>query len=61
MADGTVFVLPIVIDDTAASVLPVDFRALQCAHLPSGNPPSEFVDRLIRLHLTTRNHDAAQD
>jgi len=51
MADDTAFLLPVVIDGTPDAVarVPERFRDIQWTHLPNGNTPSAFVERVSRL------------
>jgi hypothetical protein len=51
MADGSVFVLPVCIDDTAegTALVPERFRALHFSRLPGGEPTAEFTRRLREL------------
>jgi hypothetical protein len=51
MAEGTVFILPVCVDDTpeAEALVPDRFRALQFARLPGGEPSPDFVRRLQAL------------
>ena len=48
MADGALFILPVIIDgtDAAAALVPDRFRALHFSQLPGGQVPSEFAARL---------------
>src|SRR5579863_5059653 len=49
MADGAVFILPVTIDGTGAAeaLVPDKFKALHFNHLPAGDVPTEFAQRLI--------------
>ncbi|MGA9852214.1 MAG: toll/interleukin-1 receptor domain-containing protein [Gammaproteobacteria bacterium] len=51
MAGGSVFILPVCIDDTleATALVPDQFKAVHTVHLPSGEPTPEFVERLKEL------------
>jgi hypothetical protein len=51
IADGAVFILPVCIDDTpeAEARVPEKFRSLHISRLPGGEPPPEFVRRLLEL------------
>jgi hypothetical protein len=51
MADGAVFILPVIIDDTAEAdaLVPETFRALHMRRLPGGDPPPDLIDRLREL------------
>ena len=51
MADDTAFLLPVAIDDLADATarVPDRFREVQWTHLPAGEPPTAFVERLHRL------------
>ena len=51
MADGTPFLLPIVIDDTKDSeaLVPEEFRAVQWTRLPGGEKAEAFGARVRRL------------
>jgi len=48
MADGALFILPVLIDDTTAGEarVPDRFRALHFSQLPGGRVPAEFAARL---------------
>jgi hypothetical protein len=48
MADGAVFILPVTVDatDPGAALVPDKFKALHFNHLPGGNVPKEFAERL---------------
>jgi hypothetical protein len=48
MADGALFILPVSIDATSAAeaLVPEKFKALHFAHLPGGQVPPEFAQRL---------------
>ena len=48
MADGALFILPVIIDATAAAeaLVPDRFKALHFSHLPGGRVPAEFAARL---------------
>jgi hypothetical protein len=48
MADGAVFILPVIIDDTAEAeaLVPEAFRALHMRRLPNGDPPQDLIERL---------------
>jgi hypothetical protein len=48
MADGALFILPVSIDATtaAAAIVPDKFKALHFTHLPGGEVPAEFAQRL---------------
>jgi hypothetical protein len=48
MADGALFILPVSIDDTNAAdaLAPDKFKALHFTHLPGGQVPAEFAQRL---------------
>jgi hypothetical protein len=51
MADGAVFILPVLIDDTseADALVPEAFRALHMRRLPGGDPPPDLIERLRDL------------
>jgi hypothetical protein len=51
IAEGAVFVLPVCVDDTpeAAALVPEKFKALHMTRLPGGDPPPEFLARLLEL------------
>ena len=51
MADDSPFLLPVIIDDTPdlGARVPDPFRAVQWSHLPAGDTPPEFVERVLRL------------
>jgi hypothetical protein len=51
MADGAVFILPVLIDDTseAEALVPEAFRALHMRRLPQGDPPPDLIERLREL------------
>ncbi len=51
LADGTPFLLPIVIDAThdAEALVPEEFRAVQWTKLPGGETPAAFGERVQRL------------
>ncbi|MBI5766172.1 MAG: TIR domain-containing protein [Verrucomicrobia bacterium] len=51
IADGTPFLLPIVIDATrdADALVPEEFRAVQWTRLPDGAPTPQFVERVRKL------------
>lgn len=51
MADGKAFLLPVVIDSTldANASVPEKFREVQWTHLPSGEAPTVFAERVQRL------------
>jgi hypothetical protein len=51
MADGAVFILPVIIDDTAEAdaLVPESFRALHMRRLPGGHPPPDLINRLREL------------
>ncbi|HEX5124774.1 MAG TPA: toll/interleukin-1 receptor domain-containing protein [Rhodanobacteraceae bacterium] len=51
MADGAVFILPVIIDDTAEAeaLVPEAFRALHMRRLPGGDPPPDLIERLREL------------
>ena len=51
MADGAVFILPVLIDDTteAEALVPETFRALHMRRLPGGDPPPDLIERLREL------------
>jgi hypothetical protein len=48
MADGALFLLPVIIDgtDTAQALVPDKFKALHFTHLPGGEVPEDFAQRL---------------
>jgi len=48
MADGALFILPVIIDatDAATALVPDKFRALHFSALPGGEVPAEFAARL---------------
>jgi hypothetical protein len=48
MADGALFILPVTIDATNAAdaLVPDKFKALHFTHLPGGEVPAEFAQRL---------------
>jgi hypothetical protein len=56
MADGSVFILPLCIDDTpeAAAHVPEKFRALHFTRMPGGEPAPEFTRRLQELFNARR-------
>jgi hypothetical protein len=49
MADGALFILPATIDATnaAGALVPDKFKALHFTHLPGGQVPPEFAQRLV--------------
>lgn len=49
MADGALFILPVSIDATTAAeaLVPDKFKALHFTHLPGGQVPPEFAQRLV--------------
>jgi hypothetical protein len=49
MADGALFILPVSIDatDAAHALVPDRFKALHFNHLPGGQVPPEFAQRLV--------------
>jgi hypothetical protein len=49
MADGALFILPVSIDatDAAHALVPDKFKALHFTHLPGGQVPPEFAQRLV--------------
>ena len=51
MADAKPFLVPVVIDDTKdqEAEVPESFRGVQWTHLPDGQTPPAFVDRVLRL------------
>lgn len=51
MADGTPFLVPIVIDDTpdASALVPAEFKAVQWTKLKGGEAPAAFVARVKKL------------
>ena len=51
MADGAIFILPVVIDDTpaASALVPDKFKSLHFTPLPGGEVPAEFAARLAGL------------
>ncbi|MGH7750479.1 MAG: toll/interleukin-1 receptor domain-containing protein, partial [Candidatus Dormibacteria bacterium] len=51
MAGGSVFILPVCIDDTpeTTALVPDQFKAVHTVHLPGGEPTPEFVARLKDL------------
>jgi hypothetical protein len=51
MADGAVFILPVLIDDTSETeaLVPEAFRALHMRRLPGGDPPPDLIERLREL------------
>jgi TolB-like protein/tetratricopeptide (TPR) repeat protein len=52
MADGTAFLLPVVIDETseAHARVPDRFREVQWTRLPEGQPTPQFVQHVVKLH-----------
>lgn len=48
MADGALFILPVVIDNTdpVTALIPDRFKALHVTRLPAGSVPAEFAQRL---------------
>lgn len=56
MADGSVFVLPVCIDDTpeATALVPERFRALHFSRLAGGDPTADFTRRLQELANSRR-------
>jgi hypothetical protein len=56
MADGSVFVLPVCIDDTpeASALVPERFRALHFSRLTGGQPSPDFTRRLLELSNARR-------
>ena len=58
MAEGTAFLLPIVIDETpeAGALVPESFRRMQWTKLPHGVPNIPFVDRVRALLESQRSH-----
>ena len=54
MAEGSIFILPVCIDDTNAAMarVPDKFRALHITAATSGEPPEPFVQRLKELLST---------
>jgi hypothetical protein len=51
MADGAIFILPVTVDATAAgdALVPDKFKALHFNHLPGGDVPAEFAQRLREI------------
>ena len=51
MADGAIFILPVILDGTSAAdaLVPERFRALQFTQLPAGQVTPEFAQRLCEL------------
>jgi tetratricopeptide (TPR) repeat protein len=51
IADGTPFLLPVVIDETrdAEALVPPEFRAVQWTRLPAGETPPKFAERIVQL------------
>ncbi|MBS0374813.1 MAG: toll/interleukin-1 receptor domain-containing protein [Proteobacteria bacterium] len=51
MADGAIFILPVVIDDTpaATALVPDKFKSLHFTPLPGGEVPAEFAARLAGM------------
>jgi len=51
MADDSAFLVPVVIDDTneATARVPEAFRAVQWTHLPAGDTPPAFTERVAQL------------
>jgi TIR domain/SIR2-like domain len=49
MADGALFILPVTIDATnaAGALVPDKFKALHFTHVPGGQVPPEFAQRLV--------------
>jgi len=50
-ADGTPFLLPVIIDETRNmdALVPEEFRAVQCTRLPGGECPAAFGERVTKL------------
>ncbi len=61
MAEGTSFLLPIAIDDTAEdmALVPESFRRTQWTKLPRGVPNTSFVDRVRALLTHQQSHPSA--
>jgi hypothetical protein len=51
MADGAIFILPVTVDATQAgeALVPDKFKALHFNHLPAGEVPAEFAERLREI------------
>ena len=51
IADGTPFLLPVVIDDTrdAEALVPGEFKGVQWTRLPAGDTPTAFCARVAKL------------
>jgi TolB-like protein/Tfp pilus assembly protein PilF len=51
IADGTPFLVPVVIDATGegTALVPEEFRQVQWTRLPDGDVPAKFTDRVARL------------
>jgi hypothetical protein len=51
MADGAIFILPVTVDATPAgeALVPDKFKALHFNHLPGGEVPAEFAERLREI------------
>jgi hypothetical protein len=51
MADEKAFLVPVVIDDTSERIasVPEKFRDVQWTHLPAGETPAAFIERVKRL------------
>ena len=51
MAEEKAFLVPVVIDDTSERVasVPEKFRDVQWTHLPAGETPAAFIERVKRL------------
>jgi hypothetical protein len=56
IADGALFILPVVIDDTdgGAAQVPDKFKAVHFTRLPAGDVPPEFAQRLHDLLTSPR-------
>jgi hypothetical protein len=57
MADGALFILPVTIDSTTAveAMVPDRFKALHFTHLPGGQVPAEFAQRLTDFMSARRS------
>jgi hypothetical protein len=51
MAEGALFILPVIIDDTSAqsALVPDRFKALHFTHLPGGQVTRELIERVKDL------------
>jgi adenylate cyclase len=51
MAEEKPFLVPVIVDDTVdqAANVPDAFRAVQWTHLPAGDTPPSFAERILRL------------